>query len=84
MRAVHRVAMLVEAGAPGVVPQAAPVGLLFEADDFGNVRALVGRRLEGSKLCQAGRSGSDDGNTTFHSGPPDLISLTKQISLTGQ
>ena len=83
-RAMHRVAMLVEAGAPGVVPQAAPVGLLFEADDFRDVGALVGGRLEGSKLRQAGRSGSDDGNTTFHSDPPGLISLAKQISLTGQ
>ena len=83
-RAVHRVAMLVEAGAPGVVPQAAPVGLLFEADDLGNVGALVGGRLEGPELRQAGRSGANDGNTTFHSRPPGLISLAKQISLTGQ
>ncbi len=58
--------MLVEAGAPGVVPQAAPVGLLFETDDFRNVGALVGSRFEGPELCQAGRSGADDGNTSFH------------------
>ena len=83
-RAMHRVAMLVEAGAPGVVPQAAPVGLLLEAHDLGDVRALVGRRLEGAKLRKAGRSGTNDGNTLVHSNPPGPISLAKQISLTGQ
>jgi hypothetical protein len=33
--AMHRLAVFIEAGAPGVVPQPAPVGLLFKADDLG-------------------------------------------------
>lgn len=37
--AVHRLAMLVEASAPGVVPHTAPIGLFFEAHDFGHGRA---------------------------------------------
>ena len=71
-RAMHRVAMLVEAGAPGVVPQAAPVGLFFEADDFRDVGALVGGRLEGPELRQAGRPGPDDGHAFFHFSTPPV------------
>ena len=48
--AVHGLAMLVEARAPGVVPQTAPVGLPFEAHQLRNVRALGFRLLEGAKL----------------------------------
>jgi len=38
--AVDRLAVFVQAGAPGVVPHAAPVGLLLEADQFRDVGAL--------------------------------------------
>ncbi|MNP43165.1 hypothetical protein D3C76_1369670 [compost metagenome] len=58
--AVHRFTVLVQAGAPGVVPHAAPVALLLEADQFGDVGALVAGRLESAKLRQAARSGADD------------------------
>ncbi|MNH17802.1 hypothetical protein D3C79_774870 [compost metagenome] len=65
--AVHRLAMLVEAGAPGVVPHTAPVGLLFEAYDFGHGCALGMGGLEGTQLRKAGRAGTDDSDTKSHS-----------------
>ena len=48
--AVDGVAVFVGAGAPGVVPQAAPVRLLFEADDFGDLGALACCGLKGPEL----------------------------------
>jgi hypothetical protein len=54
--------MLVEAGAPGVVPQAAPVGLLLEAHDLGDLGALALRRRECPELGEARRAGPDDGD----------------------
>ncbi|MNW21316.1 hypothetical protein D3C71_2221620 [compost metagenome] len=60
--------MLVEASAPGVVPHTAPVGLLFEADDFGHGSALGMGGLERTQLRKAGRAGADDSYTKSHSG----------------
>ena len=51
-RAVDGLAILVEAGAPRVVPQAAPVGLLFEADNFRDIGALRRGGLKCSQLCE--------------------------------
>lgn len=64
--AVHRLAMLVQAGAPGIVPHAPPVGLFLEADQFGNFRPGGLRRLEGSQLRQAAGAGTDDGDALIH------------------
>ena len=80
-RAVHGVAMLVEAGAPGVVPQPAPVRLLLEADDLGNIRSLGRRGRERPQLGKARWSGSDNGYALLHSDAPHSLSDTKEISL---
>ena len=64
--AVHGLAVLVEARPPGVVPQAAPVGLPFEAHQLRNVRALALRLLEGAKLGKAAGARPDDGHTFVH------------------
>ena len=40
--AVYGLPVLVSAGPPGVVPEAAPVALLLVADDLGNLAALPG------------------------------------------
>jgi len=61
--AVHRLAVLVEAGAPGVVPHAAPVLLFFEAHQLRDGGAFVAGRLERAKLRQAAWAGTDDCNT---------------------
>jgi len=37
---MDRFAMFVGAGAPGVIPQAAPIGLFLETDDFGDLGPL--------------------------------------------
>jgi len=58
--------VFIEARTPGIVPQSAPVGLLFKADDFRNLRAFLARRLKGAQLRQTRRAGSDDGNTFVH------------------
>jgi hypothetical protein len=58
--AVDRLAVFIQTGAPGVVPHAAPVFLLFIADQFRDVRALVPRRLEGPQLRHATGTGADD------------------------
>ena len=41
--AVDGFPVLVSAGPPGVVPEAAPVALLLVADDLGNLAALPGQ-----------------------------------------
>src|SRR4030042_711167 len=48
--AMYRLAVLVEAGAPGVVPQTAPIALLLEADDVGDRRPLALRPPEWPQL----------------------------------
>src|SRR5690606_6555263 len=65
---VHRLAMLVQAGAPGVVPHAAQVGLLLEADDLGHVRARAAGGIEGTQLGQAAWAGAEDGDSLGHAG----------------
>src|SRR5690606_26025830 len=64
--AVYRLAMLVKAGAPGVVPQTAPVRLLFETNDVGHRLTCLGGRLESAKLSQATGSCTDDTDTLSH------------------
>src|SRR5690606_12389391 len=59
--AVDRLAVLVQAGAPGVVPQATPVGLLFVTDQFGDLAAQLLGGLECAELGQATGAGADDG-----------------------
>src|SRR5579863_7676981 len=49
---VYRVAVLVEPGAPGVVPQSTPVALFLETGDLGYLGALVASLLEGVQLGQ--------------------------------
>src|SRR6185437_3050308 len=71
--AMHRLTALVEADAPSVVPQAAPIALLLEANDFGDARTLHLRLLERSHLAEATRPRSDDGNTNCH----DLTPLAR-------
>ena len=44
--AMDGLAIFIQPGAPGVVPEAAPVTLLFKADDFRNFRFSSGRRTE--------------------------------------
>ncbi|MPL84473.1 hypothetical protein SDC9_30438 [bioreactor metagenome] len=65
-RAVDRLAILVGAGAPAVVPQPPPGLLLLEADDLGDLGPLLRGGLEGPELGKAGGSGADDGNAFGH------------------
>ena len=58
--AVHRLAVFIQAGAPGVVPHATPIVLLLVTHQLGDLGALVTGRLEGSKLRHAARAGTDD------------------------
>ena len=51
--AMDRLAIFIEPGAPGVVPHATPVRLLFVAHDLRNVGALGLGGLEGPELGQA-------------------------------
>src|SRR5690606_25732998 len=60
--AVDRFAVFIQPGAPGVVPHAAPVLLLFVADEFGNGCALFLGRLESAQLGKAGGTGANNGN----------------------
>ena len=64
--AVYRFAVFVEAGAPGVVPQSAPVRLLLEADQFGDVGAFLGGRLKSPELGQTAGSGSKYRDAFLH------------------
>src|SRR5690606_7678964 len=64
--AMYRLAMLVQTGAPRVVPQAAPVRLLLEADDFRDGLACLAGGFESAKLSQATGSCTDDGDTLSH------------------
>jgi hypothetical protein len=64
--AMDRLAIFVEPGTPGVVPQSSPIALLLEADNLRDVRPLAGGRLECPKLRQSGRTCPDDGHALFH------------------
>jgi hypothetical protein len=59
---VYRVAVLVEPGAPGVVPQSAPVALLLETSDLGYLSPTSASFLEGVQLCQTAWSSADHGD----------------------
>ena len=65
-RAVDRLAELVQARAPGVIPQAAPVVLFLETDDLRNLGPFLCGRLKGPELRQAGGSGTNHCDTLFH------------------
>jgi hypothetical protein len=54
--------MLVESGAPGVVPQSTPVALLLETNDLRYLGTLSASFLEGVQLCQPARSGANHGD----------------------
>ncbi len=71
--AVNRFAEFIEAGAPSVVPETAPIILLFEADDLRDVGALGGGGLEGPEKGGSGWTCTDDGNSLFHIGSLHLI-----------
>ena len=61
--AVDRFTVFIETGAPSVVPEAAPVLLLLEADDLGDLFAICAGGLEGAKLRQTRWPGTDDCHT---------------------
>jgi hypothetical protein len=75
---MHRLAMLVKAGAPGVIPQTTPVGLFFETDDIGDIGAFLLRRLESPELGQTAGAGTDDCDTFAHNSL-QLIDLYKYL-----
>ncbi len=60
---VHGLAVAVRAGAPVVVPLAAPVVLLLVADDLGDLGPCALGGLERTQCGDPAGSGSDDGNT---------------------
>jgi hypothetical protein len=60
---MHGFAVFIQAGAPGVIPEAAPIILLFKADDLGNFRLLLGRGLEGAEYRKSRGAGADNSNT---------------------
>jgi hypothetical protein len=60
---MYWIAVLVEPGAPGVVPQSTPVALLLETSDLGYLGTLSASLLEGVQLCQPAWSGADHGDS---------------------
>ena len=71
--AVDRLAVGIQSGTPAVIPQTAPVILLFVTDNLGNLDALVGGGLKGTQLSQATGSCTDDRDTLGHGYLPVLI-----------
>ncbi len=71
-RAMHRLAILIESGAPCVIPQAAPIVLLLKTYDFRDVSSLLGSRLQGPQLRQARRPRTDDCYAFAHLSPPPV------------
>src|SRR5690606_28689051 len=63
---VHGLAVLVQAGAPGVVPHSPEIGLLLEADDFRDFGTRAAGGIEGAKLGQAAGAGAEYGDTLGH------------------
>ncbi len=61
--AVHGLTVFVGPGAPGEIPQPAPVALLLEADDLRNLGALGRGLLERTQLRQAAGTGTDNSDT---------------------
>ena len=66
-----RVAVLVEPGTPGVVPQPTPVALLLETSDLGYLGPPSASFLEGVQLCQPAWSGANHGDPCCHVNPPE-------------
>src|SRR5438477_7715936 len=66
---MHRLAIFVDAGAPGIVPQASPIVLLLEAHHLGDFRLLLGRRLKGPKCREARGACADNGNACHVKSP---------------
>src|SRR5579863_3554270 len=64
--AVDRLAIFVEARSPGVIPEAAPLRLLLEANEFWNISALAARRFERAQSREATGSGAEDRDTLGH------------------
>src|SRR5262245_6597829 len=64
--AMYRLAIFIGSGAPRIVPQAAPIGLLLEADDLRKSGALGFRLLERPQLTEPAWARTDDCNTTSH------------------
>src|SRR5207247_1362815 len=59
---VYWVTVLVEPGAPGIVPQPTPVALLLETNDLGYLGTASASFLEGLQLCQPAWSGANYGD----------------------
>jgi hypothetical protein len=59
---VYWVAVPVEPGAPGVVPQSTPVALLLETSDLGYLSPASASFLEGVQLCQTAWSSANHGD----------------------
>jgi len=55
----------IEASTPVVDPLSTKFGLLFEANDFGNVFTLVSGGLERSKNGASGGTSTDDSDSLF-------------------
>src|SRR5262245_14827346 len=67
---VNQLAIFIGACAPSVVPQAAPIALLLEADNLGDLSSLGFRLLECAQLAEPTGPRSDDGDTTGHDFTP--------------
>lgn len=70
---MDRLAIFIEPGAPGVVPEASPVFLLLEADHLGDLGTLGGGGLKSPENGGSRRTGTDDGNSLLHIGSLHLI-----------
>ena len=68
--AMHRLAVVVGASSPGVVPQAAPVALLLVADNFRNFDALPLHLVKVVESAHTTGAGANNGN------PLDFLLLT--------
>ena len=67
---MNQLAKFIGARAPSVVPQAAPIALLLEADNLGDLSPLGFRLLECAQLAEPAGPRSDDGDTTGHDFTP--------------
>jgi hypothetical protein len=59
---MYLVAVLVEPGTPGVVPQSTPVALLLETGDLGYLSSPLASFLEGVQLSQTAWSSANHGD----------------------
>src|SRR6476469_8518552 len=77
---MYGLAVLVEAGAPGIVPQATPIALLVEANNVGDLRSLGLRLLEGPQLTEPTGTRSDNRNTCHDLTPSLVRPLTRKTT----